>query len=122
MKIAGLGFRRSVTPAALADALAQLGTDVDQIAVLETKAQVAGFARFAPSSDIPVVALNEADIKGIKTQTQSTRVYARFGTGSVAEALAIAAARQYGSARLICPRYITADGSATAALAEVHTQ
>lgn len=122
MKIAGLGFRSSVTPASLADALGQIDADVDQIAVLESKAQIAGFACFAQTTALSVITLREADIKDIATPTQSTRVYARFGTGSVAEALAIAAARRYGSARLVCPRYITADGSATAALAEVHTQ
>jgi cobalt-precorrin 5A hydrolase len=48
--------------------------------------------------------------------TQSARVRERFGTGSVAEASALAAAGP--GARLLGPRVISGDGLATAAIAE----
>ncbi len=121
MKFAGLGFRSSVTPQALQNALTHMGPEIDALAVLETKATAAGFHAFAETADVPVLFIPETAIADIKTPTQSERVIARFGTGSVAEALALAAAGRYGSARLINPRQITPDGLATVALAEVHT-
>ncbi len=121
MKIAGLGFRSSVTTTALQKALMLLDTEIDALAVLESKATAAGFHAFAETTDVPVLFIPETAIADIKTPTQSERVIARFGTGSVAEALALAAAGRYGSARLISPRLITPDGLATVALAEVYT-
>ncbi|MEP5212007.1 cobalamin biosynthesis protein [Sulfitobacter pontiacus] len=121
MKIAGLGFRSSVTPQALQNALTQMGTEIDALAVLETKATAAGFHAFAEFSDTPVLFVPEDEIRNIETPTQSLRIQSRFGTGSVAEALALVAAGRYGSARLISPRLATPDGLATVALAEVHT-
>ncbi|HZV10809.1 MAG TPA: precorrin methylase, partial [Novosphingobium sp.] len=44
------------------------------------------------------------------------RMIARFGTGSLAEALALVAAGP--GARLIAPRHISTDGMATAAIAQ----
>ncbi|MBT8154350.1 cobalamin biosynthesis protein [Epibacterium ulvae] len=121
MKIAGLGFRSTVTPSALQHALTQIETDIDALAVLETKATTAGFHSFAETSDMALLFVPEDEIRDIKTPTQSPRIQSRFGTGSVAEALALAAAYRYGSARLISPRLATADGLATVALAEVQT-
>ncbi len=48
--------------------------------------------------------------------TRSERVAERFGTGSVAEAAALAAAGP--GARLVAPRVVSTDGMATAAIAE----
>ena len=57
--------------------------------------------------------LNEA---GIATPTQSQLITEKFGTGSVAEAAALAAAGP--RARLITTRTVSQDRTATAAIAE----
>jgi len=55
-------------------------------------------------------------LAGIATLTKSEFVKARFGTGSVAEAAALAAAGRH--ARLISTRTVSQDRTATAAIAE----
>ena len=65
---------------------------------------------------LPVVAVADAALRGQATLTQSGRVQALKGAGSVAEAAALAAAGP--GARLRGPRAVSADGTATAAIAE----
>jgi cobalt-precorrin 5A hydrolase len=55
-------------------------------------------------------------LAGIATPTQSERIKERVGTGSVAEAAALAAAGR--RARLISTRAVSQDRMATAAIAE----
>ncbi len=125
MKIAGLGFRRTATPADLRAVLSLVGHVPDQIAVLRRKGQTPTFQQFAADFGRPVILLDDADITGEHTETCSPRIKARFGTGSVAEALALVAARRHTKpetpARLICPRYVSSDGLATVAIAETTT-
>lgn len=116
MIVAGFGFRAGVTLAALQDALSRAGgpRDVTHLATLKAKAE--GLADLGQALNLPVIALEPDSLNGIATPTQSDRVAALFGTGSVAEAVALAAAGQ--GARLRVPRVVSTDGMATAAIAE----
>ena len=118
MIVAGIGLRAEGTETAIGEALALTGGKPGLLACLEAKktpALTACAARLA----LPLVTLNEADIAGEQALTCSPRIKARFATGSVAEALALAAARKGGfKARLIGPRVQSPCGMATAALAE----
>lgn len=116
MIVAGFGFRSKVTLAALQDALAQAGgaDGVTHLATLADKAR--GLEPLAQALRLPVVALGPEILRGIATPTHSDRVAALFGTGSVAEAAALAAAGT--GARLRGARAVSADGTATAAIAE----
>ena len=68
----------------------------------------------------PWLWLDEAELQAVRTATQSARIAARFGTGSVSEALAMRAARQLGvdAGRLVLRRVVSADRQASLALAE----
>ena len=116
MIVAGFGFRSGVTLAALQDALSRAGgaMGVTHLATLAVKAE--GLASLAEVMGVPVVALPDTALSGQVTLTRSDRVQALKGTGSVAEAAALAAAGQ--GARLRGPRAVSADGTATAAIAE----
>ena len=117
MKIAGIGLRAAATLADLQDALALAGCPhPDALATLTAKAEKPQIKALAEVLNIPVLTLEEDEISGISTLTCSPRIKARFGTGSVAEAAALAAGGT--GARLICPRVKTTNGLATAAIAE----
>ena len=62
-----------------------------------------------------MLALPPVQLAGQPVPTQSVRLLARYGTGSVAEAAALVAAGP--GARLWRPRWVAADGCATLALA-----
>ncbi len=117
MRIAGIGLRAAASLADLQDALALAGcAQPDALATVTTKAKKPQVQALAKALNIPVIALEEDDISGISTVTCSPRIKARFGTGSLAEAAALAAGG--AQARLICPRVKTTNGLATAAIAE----
>ncbi|OBY24507.1 cobalamin biosynthesis protein [Leisingera sp. JC1] len=121
MKVAGFGFRGAATAADLQAALALTGARVDALASVAEKAEAPALQEFARSIGLPVIALENQDIAGEQTLTCSPRIKARFGTGSLAEAAALAGARQGvpgAQSRLLAPRVVTADGLATAAIAE----
>ncbi|UWR77167.1 cobalamin biosynthesis protein [Phaeobacter inhibens] len=121
MKVAGIGFRAAATAADLQAALALTGERVDALASIAQKADAPAMQEFARSLGLPVISLQEQDIAGEQTLTCSPRIKARFGTGSLAEAAALAGARHGATgarARLLAPRVVTADGLATAAIAE----
>ncbi|AUQ53497.1 Cobalamin synthesis G [Phaeobacter inhibens] len=121
MKVAGIGFRAAATAADLQAALALTGEHVDALASVAEKAGAPVMQAFARSIGLPVIALREQDIAGEQTLTCSPRIKARFGTGSLAEAAALVGARHGvpgAKARLLAPRVVTADGLATAAIAE----
>ncbi|OED47082.1 precorrin methylase [Rhodobacteraceae bacterium (ex Bugula neritina AB1)] len=121
MKVAGIGFRESATAADLQAALALTGLQVDALASVAAKAKTPAMQEFAQATGLPVIALQEQDIAGEQTLTCSPRIKARFGTGSLAEAAALAGARHGetgAKSRLLAPRVVTADGLATAAIAE----
>jgi cobalt-precorrin 5A hydrolase len=116
MIVAGFGFRGGVTLDALADALARAGGagGVTHLATLAEKAEA--LAPLGQALGLPVVAVAETALRGLATPTRSGRVQALKGVGSVAEAAALAAAGP--GARLRGPRVVSADGTATAAIAE----
>ncbi len=116
MRVAGLGFRSRATAASLADALAAAGGPVDALATAADKAGAAAICDLARGLGLPLIAVGPAALAAEATLTRSARVAARFGTGSVAEAAALAAAGP--GARLSGPRVVSADGLATAAIAE----
>jgi len=68
---------------------------------------------------LPLHAVSLDRLRNQPTLTQSARVASLYGTGSLAEAAALAAAGP--GARLLGPRATSQDGKATAALAERST-
>lgn len=116
MIVAGFGFRTGATLDALQDALAQAGgpEGVTHLATVASKSEA--LQKLGHALALPVVALEMEALRGVWTPTRSDRVAALFGTGSVAEAAALAAAGP--GARLRGPRAVSADGTATAAIAE----
>ncbi len=117
MRVAGLGFRASATAASLRAALAAAGAaDADALATLAEKADAPVLTALAETLRLPVIAVPAAALAGIATLTNTPRQQALFGTGSLAEAVALHAAGP--GARLRAPRVISPDGLATAAIAE----
>ena len=113
MRVAGFGFRQSVDLASLLDALAQAGGTVDSVATVASKAP--GLAELARHLGVPLIAVTLDDL-GNQVRPGSDRVKDLYGTGSVAESAALAAAGQ--GARLVSARVTSADGRAVAAIAE----
>lgn len=114
MRIAGLGFRKGATLAALQAALAlaeEQGGPADALATLPGKA--AALAELAAIRHLPVHAV---EVTGIATPTRSPRVQAMHGTGSVAEAAALVAAGP--KSRITVARISAPGGMATCAIAE----
>ena len=117
MRVAGLGFRRDVTLASLREALVATGAEgLAAVATVSDKSQTAALRLLAREFNLPIKAIPAAVLAGIKTPTQSKFVQAKFGTGSIAEAAALAAAG--ARARLISRRTVSQDRTATAAIAE----
>lgn len=116
MIVAGFGFRSGASLAALQDALAKVGGPEGVTHLATLAAKVEGLAPLARALSLPVVALEPGALRGLTTPTRSDRVEALFGTGSVAEAVALAAVGSGG--RLRGMRAVSADGTATAAIAE----
>lgn len=116
MIVAGFGVRSGVTLAALQDALTRAGgpEGVTHLATLADKAQA--LKPIADAIGLPVIGLPAEVLKTQSTLTRSDRIITLLGTGSVAEAAALAAAGP--GARLRGPRMVSADGTATAAIAE----
>ena len=112
MKIAGLGFRSSASADALFDALRRTGMAVDALATEASKANAPPIRELSERLALPLIAVSVA---GVPTPTQSARVLDRFGTGSLAEAAALAAAGP--GAQIIVRRVTSHDGMATAAVA-----
>lgn len=116
MIVAGFGFRSQTSLAALENALARAGgpAGVTHLATLAAKAE--GLVALAEKLGVPVIAVAAEALAQPVTATRSGRVQTLYGTGSVAEAAALAAAGP--GARLRGPRTVSADGTATAAIAE----
>lgn len=115
MKIAGIGFRAQATTAELTEALelaqSQAGR-ADALATVPAKARAPAIRALAAQTGLPLIAV---PVAGIATPTQSPRIMALHGTGSLAEAAALAALRP--GARIIAPRVTSQGGRATAAIA-----
>ncbi len=118
MIVAGLGFATSATPKSLAKALdgAMLAAGVfklDALASAHVKACAPQIIAFARARNLPLLPV---DVAGIPTPSQSPRVVALFGTGSLAEAAALVAAGP--NAALIIGVTKSPCGRATAAIAK----
>lgn len=117
MIVAGMGFRASADLSSLREAfLAAGGARATVIATAEDKAQAPVLQAFAAERRLPILAIAPQDLAAQTTPTQSARITARYSTGSLAEAAALAAAGP--NSRLLTHRVQSADGKATAALAE----
>jgi cobalt-precorrin 5A hydrolase len=118
MKIAGIGFRETAGIDSLRSALMSAGgTDgVMALATAAEKAEAVVLVALAAELRLPIRAITPGALAAVETATWSERVAARFGTGSLAEAAALAAVGP--AARLLGPRAVSADGMATAAIAE----
>jgi cobalt-precorrin 5A hydrolase len=116
MRLAGFGFRKGATEAALHDALQRAGGAAGVTALATAEDKVAGLQGFAATLGLPVIGVPNVTLAVQQVLTRSPRVSALYGTGSLAEAAALAAAGP--GARLLGPRAQSADGTATAAIAE----
>lgn len=116
MIVAGIGLRAATTLATLTSLLNRAeettGHPVTALASVTEKATHPALAALARSRALP---LHAVAIEGIATPTQSERITARFRTGSVAEAAALAAAGP--GATLTLARITAPDGMATLAIA-----
>ena len=118
MKVAGLGFRRDVTLASLREALLAAGGSegLAAVATVQDKADAEVLKQLARECGVPIRAVPADVLAEIDTPTRSRLVAEKFGTGSVAEAAALAVAGP--RARLIVTRVVSQDRTATAAIAE----
>lgn len=110
MRVAGFGMNSRATVESLRAALAAAGP-AEVLAALP--AHAAMVAELAQALDLPLIEV--ASVAGIPTLSQSHRSLATHHTGSVAEAVALAAAGP--GARLLAPRATSSDRCATCAIA-----
>ena len=121
MRFAGIGFRSAADLSSLQDALqkALSATDggvIDALVTEAAKARENVFRELAQVMRMPGMGVTQTDLAQMLTPTQSQRIQDQFGTGSLAEAAALAAAGP--GARLLAERVVSSDGMATAAIAE----
>ena len=117
MIVAGLGFSSAATADSLRAAFdrARNGQHVDALATVADKKGHTALAEFAEATALPLHFIGSADLTRQRTLSCSARSRATYGTGSVAEASALAAAGS--GARLTSPRQISDDRLATCAIA-----
>ena len=118
MRVAGLGFRREATIESLRDALAAAGgaCGLDALETVTDKADAAVIVSLARELDLTIKPVPNEVLAQVETPTRSARIETMFGTGSLAEAAALAVAGP--GARLVSERAISRDKAATAAIAE----
>jgi cobalt-precorrin 5A hydrolase len=116
MKVAGFGFRKGATLAALQDALLQAGGTDGLTAIATADDKALALQPLGTLLSLPVHAIARETLAQQVTLSRSSRVTALYGTGSLAEAAALAVAGP--GARLIGARAQSQDGTATAAIAE----
>ena len=115
VRVAGFGFRSEAGLESLLAAFeAAGGGDIDRIATVAGKAE--GLSALADQLALPIEPVAVETLEAQKTLTRSKASLAAWGTGSVAEASALAAAGP--GARLLGPRVVSPDGKATCAIAE----
>lgn len=115
MIVAGFGFRTGADMASLRAALALHGVAPDLLATAAAKAAEAPIAGLARALHLPVVAVAADQLRAQRVVTHSPASLAHHGTGSLAEAAALAAAGP--GARLLAARIISPDRLATCAIA-----
>ncbi|MFD2741417.1 cobalamin biosynthesis protein [Sulfitobacter aestuarii] len=119
VRVAGIGFRGAADLASLRDALTLAQGDGAPLQALVTEAAKARsevFRALAQELGVPGLGIAADELTQMITPTQSARIKDRFGTGSLCEAAALAAAGP--GARLVAARVVSGDGMATAAIAE----
>jgi cobalt-precorrin 5A hydrolase len=117
VKAAGFGYRKDASLASLDEALAlvlKVHGDVDYLAASSGKVEVV--KALGLERNLRVRLVDEAELSEIATLTQSQASLREKGTGSFAEAVALAGAGP--DARLLGPRIVSKDGMATCAVAE----
>ncbi len=117
MIVAGIGFSSSATSDSLRAAFERAvnGQRVDALATVSDKDGHAALNAFVREIALPLHLVAPDDLVGQRTLTCSPRSRATHGTGSVAEASALAAAGS--GARLLSPRKLSDDRLATCAVA-----
>ncbi|TWB88345.1 cobalt-precorrin 5A hydrolase [Bradyrhizobium macuxiense] len=118
MKVAGLGFRREASVASLREALDAAGgaEGLAALATVSEKSDATALRVLAQELGLSIRGIPADALAEVETVTQSELIRTEFGTGSIAEAAAIAAAGR--GARLISARAVSQDRMATAAIAE----
>lgn len=118
MRVAGMGFRASASLESLRSVLhLACGAHMpDLIATAQGKETSAALRALAEELRVPLRAVPHDRLARQSTMTCSQVSNATHGTGSVAEAAALAAAG--AGARLVAPRHISIDRMATCAIAE----
>lgn len=117
MIVAGFGFREAAGAASLLDAFARAaGADrATHLSVAGDMADHGGLREAMAELALPLIAVEAGAMAAVETPTQSPTVIATRGVGSVAEAVALAAAGE--GASLKGPRSISGDRMATCAIA-----
>lgn len=117
MRVAGFGFRARVTEGALAEALAIAGgaAGVAALATAEDKAGHPALVALAARLALPLCAVPLPRIAATAA-TPAPHAPARYAGRSLAEAAALATAGP--GARLLAPRAVSPDRTATCAIAE----
>ena len=116
MIVAGIGLRKDASADSLRSALALAGGDlIDAIATLDDKANHPALIALCAELNVEVIPVQHDDLVSQSTETQSARVLEKRGTGSVAEAAALAAAGP--NSTLQTARVVSDDRMATCAIA-----
>lgn len=116
MIVAGFGFRSRATLASLQAALMAAQEGLPPVTHLATAADKApALAPLAEALGLPIATIDDEAIRTASTRTASPASQKARGTGSMAEAAAMAAIGP--GARLIRPRRISPDRLATCAIA-----
>ncbi len=113
MRVAGFGFRKGAGVESLMAALVLAGGGVDAVATVDIK--VGGLRALALGLKVPVIPVSRADLEAMQ-RPGSDRVRRIYGTGSVAESAALAAAG--AGAVLVVERLRSPDGMAVVAIAQ----
>lgn len=122
MIVAGFGFRASASIDSLLDAYEQATCEqaAYAVATLSDKADSAVFSELAKRLSLPIHSINPEQTVDADVETDSLHSRSARGTGSVAEASALAAVGT--GAKLVQTRVISQDRLATCALAKSCTQ
>lgn len=117
MIVAGFGFRSGAALSSLRAALDEAQQQSPPVTHLATAAdKLPALAPLAQALGLPLAGVMPEAMARVSTLTRSAASRAARGTGSVAEASALAAAGT--GARLLAPRHISADRMAACAIAE----
>lgn len=116
MIVAGFGFRATADLSALKAALASAQQGLPLVTALATPHDKLNLLTdLAEAMMLPIVAVSPAQLQAAVTHTSSLASLDARGTGSVAEASALAGAGP--GARLLTTRHISPDHMATCAIA-----